>query len=81
MHVVNLLPVDEIWKLASDGKWHTLNEIARRAEVPTEMAGLAVDFLDKYGFAETSAIDVRWFRIRLGAPSPLEIAESLSGLL
>jgi len=73
--------VDAIWAAACDARWHTLEEMAKRVHSPDEEIALAVNFLERYGFARSSLTDKGRFRINPGAPSPMETAHSLRSLL
>ena len=73
--------VDLVWTEACDGRWHSLEEVAKRARTSCRKVGLVVDFLEKYGFVRSCVRDGRRFRIDPGAPSPMEVAGGLRSLL
>jgi len=73
--------VDAIWATASDARWHTLEEVAKRLRSSYGRVALAVNVLEKYGFAEVSGTSERRFRINPGTISPMETVYSLRSLL
>ena len=73
-------PADMVWQLASDSRWHTLKEVAKLTQSSDEKVALVVNFLEKYGFAQSYFTDEKRFRITPNAP-PIEIAYTLQSLL
>lgn len=73
--------VDLVWVAARDARWHTAEEIARRIQSPVEKVASVLSFLEKYGFARSSATPETRFRVDPGTPSPRLTALSLRSLL
>jgi hypothetical protein len=73
--------VDMVWVAVRDARWHTAEEIASSIQSPIERVALVLSFLERYGFARSSAADERRFRVDPGTPSPRTTARSLRFLL
>ncbi len=59
--------IDEILWLLKDGKWHDLEEIVKKAEIPQIKAEMVLSFLNEYEFIQIK--DLTKAKIR---PSILE---------
>lgn len=69
-------PVDAIemvWSVSADGRWHSRRSIIERLppSKSTEVIA-AIDFLVKYGFAQSSAGKYEKVRMITDGPSPTE---------
>jgi hypothetical protein len=73
-------PVDSVWKFLSDGRWHTLGELATRLELNREEIREIAHFLVRYGFGETTVFRQESFRLSGYGPSPKVVAWILRGL-
>jgi len=69
--------VQRVWSLASDGRWYSLEELAKQLVLSVVQVRMVLDFLVKYGFAEWKDELETEFRIKADAPSPCEIAKVL----
>ena len=73
--------IDEVWTLAGDGAWHTIQALLRKSSFEPEAVHAALSFLTKYGFAQTSGDgEEAKIKVTLG-PSPKEIAGILGSAL
>jgi len=73
-------PIDSVWNFLSDGRWHTLGELATRLELNREEIREIAHFLVRYGFGETTVFRQESFRLSGYGPSPKVVAWILSGL-
>jgi hypothetical protein len=73
--------VDMVWVAAHDTRWHTAEEIAGLVQSPIESVLSVLVFLERFGFARSSAGRVVRFRMDPQTPSPKTIARSLRLLL
>jgi DNA-binding IclR family transcriptional regulator len=48
--------IDEFLWLLKDGKWHNLEEIAEKAEIPKIKAEMVLSFLGEYDFIQINEI-------------------------
>ena len=69
--------VDAVWAAANDGRWHTRRRIAEELPFDAEEVTAALDFLVRYGFAESRLVGEKRFRMIMGSPSPMEAADML----
>ena len=69
--------IEVVWESVSDGGWHTLGELAMRLRIGTTTIATALDFLVKYGFAESTDLDQENFRLSCLGPSPKVTARIL----
>jgi len=69
--------VDAVWSAAHDGRWHTGADLAREVPFRAGEVGVALDFLVRYGFAESRLVGEKRFRMIMGSPSPMEAADIL----
>jgi DNA-binding IclR family transcriptional regulator len=60
--------IDEILWLLKDGEWHSLEEIAEKAEIPQVKAEMVVSFLGEYDFIQINK-DLKKVKLK---PSILE---------
>jgi len=51
---LELTVVDELWSLAGDGRWHTVQDLIKKSSFNGEAVNDALNFLTKYGFAQLS---------------------------
>jgi len=72
--------IDAVWSAAQDGEWHSLHSLAEHLRFQGEEIGAALDFLERYGFAQSCDLDEVSFRIIEGGPSPMEAADLLCSL-
>jgi hypothetical protein len=75
-----LHPVDLVWRLASDRRWHRLKRLEERIALDPELVRQALGFLVDYRFAQLSLV-TESFRLIPGTPSPSEVVEWLRGSL
>ncbi len=71
-----LHPVDLVWRLVSDRRWHRLKGIEERMALDPGLVRMALDFLLKYRFAQMSLV-TESVRLIPGAPAPSEVVEWL----
>ena len=67
-------PVELVWSSASDGRWHSIDELARNVPLRHEMIALTISFLVRYGFARSSEMR---FLIDPHVPPPIFVARRL----
>jgi hypothetical protein len=72
--------VDVVWTAAGDGRWHARRRIAEEVPFEAEEVTAALDFLVRYGFAQSSPLDGKRFKIVMGGPSPMEAAKILRAM-
>lgn len=66
-------PVDRVWQVVSDRRWHTVSEVARTVGLPGVKVAEVVNFLETYGFVQKNG----GFRITPESPCPAEIVGAL----
>lgn len=66
--------IQRVWLVGRDRGWHSPEELAEMLPLNTRIVEAALDFLVKYGFAETSGGTARKVRINPFTPSPCELA-------
>jgi hypothetical protein len=66
--------VELVWSSASDGRWHSIHELAGYIPLKPQTVALTLAFLVRYGFARTSGMR---FMIDPHAPSPRWVARRL----
>ncbi len=69
--------VDAVWAEASDARWHTPEDIAKRTKSTVEKVASVLSFLKRYGFIRSSTASGKSFIIRSKAPRPEEAARIL----
>ena len=72
--------VDAVWLVGRDGRWHTQSDFAKRAGFRDDDVAGVLDFLVKYGFAQSSSPAERKFKRIMNGPSPMKAAEILRAL-
>jgi len=73
--------IDEVWSLAGDGAWHTIQALLRESSFEPEAVYAALGFLTKYGFAKASGRgEEARIKVTVG-PAPKEIAGVLGSAL
>jgi DNA-binding IclR family transcriptional regulator len=76
--IFKLNPVDEVWQVVSDRRWHTVKEVANDVGLPNGNVASVIDFLERYGFVES--VGRGRFRRTPESPRPAEIAYHLQSL-
>lgn len=71
-----LHPADAVWRLASDGRWHTRIDLERQVPYEQKTVRMAIDFLVKYGFLEPTPM-TGMLRVIAGTGSPTQVIDSL----
>jgi len=66
--------------MTCDGQWYSVDDVAKLLQFRSADVADALDFLVKYGFAETYLADERRFRIAAAHPSPMEVANMLQSV-
>lgn len=69
--------VDAVWSTAKDGRWHRLLHLAKQMRFNAEEIGAALDFLERYGFAQSSSVHGRKFKMITDGPYPMEATKIL----
>ncbi len=69
--------IDKIWSIAADGRWHSRRSLIDQIPFKATEVVAALDFLVKYGFAESSTAGEEKFRMITDGPSPMEAANLL----
>jgi hypothetical protein len=67
--------VDAVWSAGRDGRWHTPSSLAKRVPFEPQEIEAALGFLERYGFAHSSPIGERRFKMIVGGPSPTEAVD------
>jgi hypothetical protein len=71
--------LDRVWAAAKDGRWYTVEDLAKRVPYTGLRLVEAVTFLVKYGFAEPSPSGER-FRMITDCPAPSDAANGLRSI-
>ena len=72
--------VDAVWIAGGDGQWRTAASITEDVPFKSDEVQAALDFLVRYGFAESCVVGERWFRMIADTPSPVEAVCALLSL-
>jgi hypothetical protein len=72
--------IDTVWATAADGNWHLRRTLVDKLSFRPEEIQAALDFLQKYGFAQSSTIGEEAFRMIKEGPSPMEATKILQTL-
>jgi len=67
-HPEKIAVIDDVCSLLDDGKWHTLDEMAKEVGLSPISVGFVLSFLRKYEFIEMSMKDEGKVRITKGMP-------------
>jgi len=73
--------VDAVWMAGRDGQWWTAASIAEEVPFRSDEIQAALDFLVRYGFAESCVVGDKWFRMIPDTPSPIEAVCALLSVL
>jgi len=69
--------IGTVWNAAADGEWHLRRSLIDHISFEPEEILAALDFLVKYGFAQSATLEEEAFRMITNGPSPMEAAEIL----
>jgi hypothetical protein len=72
--------IDTVWATAADGNWRLRRTLVDKLSFQPEEIQAALDFLLKYGFAQSSKLGEEAFRMIKEGPSPMEAAKVLRAL-
>jgi len=72
--------VQRVWLVGRDRRWHSPEELAEQLPLDTGTVEAVLDFLVKYGFAESNGRTAKRVRINPFAPCPSELARFLRSI-
>jgi len=70
-----------VWSIMSEGDWHSPQNLAKRSGLDSSRLGVVLDFLVKYGIAESTGGFVRAASTNASAPSPSQVVEILGSFV